>query len=118
MHMVVIRKRPDKKEPDTITTLERIAKVGVHPLEKTYVLKIPLPLCPYVDTDICPLAYKYGIKAKRKIPLEELRIIVEKEEIRFPIKCKLSSYFRCPLLKNYYYGYVRKGDIDDWCTRE
>ena len=106
--MVVIRKRTDKKEPDTIETVKRIVRAGTHPLEKDRAVLIRLLPCPYWRTDVCPLRYKFGV------PVEELGIEVYKETLRYPIRCKLASYFKCYYVKPYYYIPVRVGDINEW----
>jgi len=110
MHMIFIRKREDKKSPDTITTALRIVKAGIHPLSKEPVVYIRLLPCPYSrDRNICPLYDKFSHSD------EELSVQVWKETLRYPIRCKLAGYYKCRYVKDYYYKPVLiSKDIREW----
>ncbi|RLC81206.1 MAG: hypothetical protein DRI61_04270 [Chloroflexi bacterium] len=111
-------KRKDKKDPDTITTLKRLAKAGTGPLSlEATKITIKLDPCPFwKDHDICPLVKRF------RFPHEELsRIIVEQEILKYPIICPLARVFKCRFVKDYYYEVVpvasysselSDGDID------
>jgi len=97
-------KRSDKKDPDTLTTVERIAKLGTRPakltetLEETIVVK--LPICEFSEyPEICPLKKIFG-----KPRYHELTIL-KIEHLRFPVACPLANIRRCVFLKDYYYGF-------------
>ena len=95
-------KRPEKKEPDTITTVRRIVKVGTAPLpEELERLKILLlPSCPYwKDGVICPLRERFWVPPEKGE--ESLRVL--EEYLKFPIGCKLANRFKCHFVKDYYY---------------
>jgi len=93
-------KREDKKEPDTITTAKRIAEVKTSPLsEDNEIIRIELQTCKYYkDENICPLK---RIFRKTRDQLSE--IIVEKEHLKYPVKCPLAQLYKCRYLKPYYY---------------
>jgi len=79
-------KRMDKKWPDALTTVERLAKIGTAPLEK--VKELRLEPCPFWNhKQICPLRAMFR-------PLEKLR---------FPIKCLFATDYKCKWVKEYYY---------------
>jgi len=119
-------KRPDKHEADTLTTVERIAKIGTGPapskkreLEKDDQITVTIKLdpCPFWnDPDICPLLKRF------RFPRDELsNVIVEQEILRFPIICPLAKVFKCRFVKDYYYKVIpvaeysselSDGDID------
>jgi len=108
-------KRPDKKEPDTLTTVERIAKLGTRPTpskEKLHSLSmeelesyeplviIDLPLCEFwKDKSICPLLKIFGRPRYQELTLLKI------EHLRFPVACPIANIRRCRYLKSYYYGY-------------
>ncbi|RLA81260.1 MAG: hypothetical protein DRG33_00890, partial [Deltaproteobacteria bacterium] len=97
MHPLVVRARPDKDEPDDIKLLEKMAKVGTSLFKGELEYAIDLPRCPYVlHPYICPFYGKFRIAH-----LEMIKIM----KLMFPIKCPLAYYFKCPLIKSYYYGY-------------
>ena len=110
MFPVFIEKRTDKKDPDTITTVERIAKVGTAPLsileELSEVVTINLELCPFWrDLSICPLRKIFGRRRASLVPKEEELSIVRIQYLRFPVLCPLAYIYRCQYLKDYYYSY-------------
>jgi len=93
-------KRLDKKEPDTLTTVERIAKLGTGPAELSKEIVLDLELCPFSeDKSVCPLKMIFG--RPRYEEMTKLKI----QSLRFPVACPLASIFRCVYLKSYYYGY-------------
>jgi len=93
-------KRTDKKEPDTLTTVERIAKLGTRPAELSKEIVIDLELCPFSeDKSVCPLKMIFG--KPRYDELTKLKI----QYLRFPVACPIASVYRCVFLKSYYYGY-------------
>jgi len=96
-------KRTDKKEPDTLTTVERIAKLGTKPFElsEDKVLTIDLPLCEfYKDKSICPLLKVFG-----RPRYQLLSTILNIEYLKYPVACPIANIRRCVYLKSYYYGY-------------
>ena len=92
-------KRKDKKEPDTLDTVKKLAKVGPGPLEKLSELTvIKLKMCPYYKEEWCPLKKIFGV------PRAHILADIEKEYLRFPVVCKLADVYRCWYLKSYYYS--------------
>jgi len=98
--------RVDKKEPDTLDTARKLAKVGPEFIERLFerVIIFRLPICPY------NLKYSFCIIGKifRKPRVRRhLLSIIKREYLRFPVICKLAFIFRCRYLKKYYYGLER-----------
>ena len=84
-HPIFLEKRTDKEEPDTITTVERIAEVGSGYLEQE---ELGLPICPFWNNpSICPFRNK----------------MVWTFALKYPISCKIARYYRCVYAKSYYY---------------
>ena len=119
MFPIFVEKRTDKKEPDTITTVNRLIKIGTGPspekksLEKmsdeeleeylsTPNVVIRLRLCPYYkDPRICPMCLRFGYYPRYK----ELSKKALVEVLKYPIECILAWYYRCYYCKGYYYGF-------------
>jgi len=95
-------KRPEKKEPDTLDTVRKLAKIGPGFLEELSEDQIiRLKPCPYYDNpEICRLKLIFG-----RPRYEELRVKLER--LKFPIICPLASMYKCVYLKKYYYGFIR-----------
>jgi len=105
-------KRADKTEPDTLTTVERIAKLRTRPAPKDIrslsmeelesiepEVIIRLPPCPFSeDKRICPLKQIF-IK-----PRNEELTKVKIEHLKYPIACPLANIYKCVYVKGYYYG--------------
>jgi len=94
-------KRIEKKEPDTLETARRLAKVGPEAIANLYerVITVKFKLCPYYQSKrICPLRIKF---AKPRHMLSIIRM----EYLKYPIACPLASYFKCKYIKGYYYGF-------------
>jgi hypothetical protein len=98
--------KKEKHEADTLTTVERLAKIGTGPptkaleddLSREEVVTILLDKCKYWnDEDICPLKKRF----LRPIHLSKVR--VEEEILRFPVMCPLAKYYKCRYIKDYYY---------------
>jgi ribonuclease BN (tRNA processing enzyme) len=98
-------KKPEKKEPDPLDVAEKLAKLGTRPAqleELETIIRVYLKPCPfYSDWDICPLRKRYGIRRA----IQNLAI-VEEQVLKYPIMCPLARIFKCPYLKDYYYGYI------------
>ena len=93
-------KRTDKKEPDTLTTVERIAKLGTRPAKLSGEIVIDLELCPYSqDESICPLKKIFGRPRYHELA------VIKVQQLKYPVACPLANIFRCVYLKGYYYGY-------------
>jgi len=95
-------KKPEKTEPDSITTVERLVKVGTKPVslseDNIEHIVINLEKCPYYkDENVCPLKHKFVS------PRDELSYTLEVERLKYPINCPLAWYFKCRYLKPYYY---------------
>lgn len=90
-------KKPEKKEPDTITTVERIAKVGTKPLKQSI---LSLEECPFWNNEtICPFRNKF--KLPDEITEEESN--AQLSRLKYPIKCKFAYLYKCKFTKDYYY---------------
>ena len=93
-------KKPGKKEPDTITTVKRIAKAGTAPLAEQMVESevIKLPDCPYWnEPSICVLRERFFVSEKKNLSAME-------EYLKFPIACRFANRFKCHFVKKYYYS--------------
>jgi len=90
--------RKEKKEPDTVDTARKLAKVGPeHIVLYEDMIKIELPKCSYHDNlEVCPLRIRF-----RGLELSNIAI----QYLRFPIACPLASIFRCIYIKDYYYDW-------------
>lgn len=98
--------RKNKTEPDTLTTIERIAAVGTAPLsdELSEVdILMKLELCKfYKDPEVCPLWKRHYPDVTRY----QLATI-EEEVLKYPVMCPLANHFKCRYLKSYYYETVK-----------
>ena len=113
-------KRTDKKEPDTLTTVERIAKLGTKPFElsEDTVVTIDLPLCEfYKDKSICPLLKIFG---RPRYQLSMLSTILNIEHLKYPVACPIANIRKCVYLKSYYYGYktYRREPLTEYLEEE
>jgi len=114
-------KRPEKKEADTLTTVQRIERVGSAPLSKEAMkvlktetelteeellaltekeFKLNLELCPFWEQIlVCPVRHNFDVS--RWQPREEdYRDAIR---LKLPLSCSLGEIFRCPFVKRYYY---------------
>lgn len=101
-------KKEGKSEPDTVETLEKLAKVGTSALDEDGIKKITIKLkaCEFAeDVNICPLKKKFLRPYLSKVE-------VEKEVLLYPIACPLSQIFRCRYIKPYYYDIVPYASYD------
>jgi len=108
-------KRTDKKEPDTLTIVERIARAGTAPLsvleesdELSYEIVIDLPECEFAnDKAICPLKRIFGrrrdFEYDSATELSEYTLKIQ--YLKYPIACPLAYIRRCVYVRPYYYGY-------------
>jgi len=83
-------KKPEKKEPDTLTTVKRLERIGTAPLSRIHRLH-RLAICPfYLNETICLFKNWF--------------MIPRLSHLRFPIKCTFAYEYRCPYCKPYYYS--------------
>ncbi len=137
-------KRPEKKNADTLTTVQRIERVGSAPLSKAQLniirtaeklsgedleqmidtfSVIHLKKCPFWNTrSICPLRERFYIDEDKLIleDLVELSQMIAKEYLKFPIACPNAFRFRCRFVKSYYYDLKideensEEEELEDW----
>ena len=103
-------KKPEKEDADPLSVAEKIARLGTGPPpeqldwehELETVIRIRMKRCPfYADWDVCPLRKRFGLR-RAFMSLT----IVEEEVLKYPIMCPLARIYKCPYLKDYYYGYI------------
>ena len=105
-------KKEGKNEPDTITTVERIAKLKTKPSHKDMLsmtleelenskaeISIKLDKCEYYKDEMCPLKKIFGQTR------DELSLDIE--QLRFPVSCPIAYIRKCRYLKPYYYSFKR-----------
>ena len=118
-------KRPDKKDPDTLDVVRKLAKVGpgyIEEMSDDEDIYVKLQLCPYYnDPRVCRLKLIFGRPRyeelseismlnfegrdlQERVSIEELKVILE--NLKFPIICPLAMIYRCAYLKSYYYGKI------------
>uniref|UniRef100_A0A6M3XHV5 Putative DNA ligase domain protein n=1 Tax=viral metagenome TaxID=1070528 RepID=A0A6M3XHV5_9ZZZZ len=95
--------KKEKKEPDTLTTVERLIEVGTSPTLSEEDIKIEFELCPYYNKDICPLRKRY------EKPYLSKDVLVQ--YLKYPVKCPLAYYYRCRYIKDYYYDIKKIGEL-------
>jgi len=115
-------KRPEKKEPDTWTTVQRLIRLGTGPapVRKSLSLMsatefeefldlsvkpitVEFEVCPYHHVfGLCPMLPRFGPHPRLK---EKLVKRIRIEQLQFPIKCILAFYYRCYYAKDYYYDF-------------
>jgi len=110
--------KPEKKEPDTLTTVERLERLGTRPLPEKFklmnneelnywlenpehiVIRIELDNCPFWNKiNVCPLRARFLVNKK-----PEYLATFEIEELRFPVACPLADIYKCKFIKDYYYN--------------
>jgi len=99
MFPVILRTRPDRKEPDDVSFLEQLEEIGTAPMVKTVFVK--LPDCPYYKNgNICPLYWKY------EHPWEVEKVShLQFERLRWPITCGFAYIMKCYYVKPEYYEF-------------
>jgi len=124
-------KRTDKKEPDTLTTVDRLERIGTKPLERnslerwykdTFREELKYKeimeritdenIEDYLDSDTiiislnkCPFYDKTKICPFRERFKGPYLTKVLEQYLEFPIKCHFADMFICRYVKKYYYPY-------------
>ena len=91
-------KRKEKKEPDTLDIVKKLAEVGPGMIERlSEPFLIRLKMCPYHQEDWCPLKKIFTVPRIHEMS-------VTKEYLKYPVICKLANIYKCYYIKAYYYG--------------
>jgi len=102
-------KRKDKNEPDTLQTIQKIAKVGPEFGVSNLSLELKLKPCPYWDDpDICRFKEIFG--KPRDQNLSKIKV----EYLKYPVSCPIAWHYKCRYLKPYYYGIAEIEEDGDY----